>query len=107
MTSKEDFEKLINNLRSKLDDTTNAMVSDELISTMSAYNSGYDEYEKMRDEKEKMKQEKEELLKVNGKLYQRIGFEDKEEKIKEEKNKNDNIEELKIEDIINEKGDLI
>ena len=106
MTSKEDFERLINNVREKLDDTTSAMVSDELITTLSAYNTGYDEYEKMKQEKEKMQEEKEELLKVNGKLYQRIGFEDKEEKIKEE-NKKDDIEKIKIEDIIDEKGDLI
>ena len=30
MLSKEEFEKLINNLRNKLDETTNALVSEEL-----------------------------------------------------------------------------
>lgn len=106
MVSKEDFEKLVNNLRGKLDDTTNAMVSDEIISTLSTYNNGFDEYQKMQEENKKIKEEKEELLKVNGKLYQRIGFEDKEEKKKEEM-KEDKSESLKIEDVINEKGDLI
>lgn len=105
MVSKEDFEKLVNNLRGKLDDTTNAMVSDEIISTLSTYNNGFDEYQKMQEENKKIKEEKEELLKVNGKLYQRIGFEDKEEKKKEIKE--DKSESLKIEDVINEKGDLI
>lgn len=106
MISKEEFEKLINNLRDKLDETTVALVSEEILATISAYNNGYDEYTKSVEEVEKLKGEKEELLKVNGKLYQRIGFDREEEK-------EDNIEDLKdeekikIEDVIDEKGELI
>lgn len=105
MLSKEEFEKLINDLRDKLDETTVALVSEELLATLSAYNNGFDEYEKSVEEVEKLKGEKEELLKVNGKLYQRIGF-DKEKDEKEEE-KEDDKEEIKIEDVIDEKGDLI
>lgn len=105
MLSKEEFEKLIDNLRDKLDETTVALVSEEILATLSAYNTGYDEYEKSVEEVEKLKGEKEELLKVNGKLYQRIGFDKEEEKeddkIEEEK------EEISIEDVIDEKGELI
>ena len=104
MISKEEFETLINNLRDKLDETTVALVSEEILATLSAYNNGYDEYSKSVEEVEKLKGEKEELLKVNGKLYQKIGF-DKEEK---EDNIEDNKEEeeIKIEDVIDEKGDI-
>ena len=105
MISKEEFEKLIDNLRDKLDDTTFALVSEEILATKSAYNNGYDEYEKIVNDMEKLKSEKDELLKVNGKLYQKIGF-DKEEQ-KEETSENDDNEEIKIEDVIDEKGDLI
>lgn len=104
MQKKEEFEKLVDNLREKLDDTTKALVSEELLATLSAYNNGYDEYEKMTDEVEKLKSDKEELLKVNGQLYQRIGFDkpvEKEEETEETK------EETKIEEVINEKGELI
>lgn len=104
MLSKEEFEKLINNLRDKLDETTAALISEEILTTISAYNNGFDEYEKSVKEVEKLKGEKEELLKVNGKLYQRIGF-DKEEKEDDEDKKDK--EEIKIEDVIDEKGDLI
>ena len=105
MLSKEEFEKLINNLRDKLDETTVALVSEELLALLSNYNNGFDEYSKSVEEVEKLKGEKEELLKVNGKLYQRIGF-DKEEK--EDDNTEDNDkEEITIEDVIDEKGDLI
>ena len=105
MISKEEFETLINNLRDKLDETTVALVSEEILATISAYNNGFDEYEKSVEEVEKLKGEKEELLKVNGKLYQRIGFdrEEKEDNIEDAKDE----EEIKIEDVIDEKGDLI
>lgn len=106
MLSKEEFEKLINNLRDKLDDTTGALVSEEILAAISAYNNGFDEYEKSVEEVEKLKGEKEELLKVNGKLYQRIGF-DKEEEKEDNKVDDDEKEEIKIEDVIDEKGDLI
>lgn len=105
MISKEDFEKLIDNLRAKLDETTVALVSEEILATISAYNNGFDEYEKSIEEVEKLKGEKEELLKVNGKLYQKIGF-DKDEEEKEDDKKEDE-EEIKIEDVIDEKGELI
>ena len=106
MLSKEEFEKLVNNLRDKLDETTVALVSEEILATISAYNNGFDEYEKSVEEVEKLKGEKEELLKVNGKLYQRIGF-DKKETIEENKDDTKDEEEIKIEDVIDEKGDLI
>lgn len=106
MLSKEEFEKLINNLRSKLDETTVALVSEEILATLSAYNNGFDEYEKSIEEVEKLKSEKEELLKVNGKLYQKIGF-DKEDAIEENKDDVEDEEEIKIEDVIDEKGELI
>lgn len=106
MISKEEFEKLINNLRDKLDETTVALVSEEILATISAYNNGFDEYEKSVEEVEKLKGEKEELLKVNGKLYQRIGF-DREEKEDNIEDIKDEEEETKIEDVIDEKGELI
>ena len=106
MISKEDFEKLINNLREKLDETTSALVSEEVIATISAYNNGFDEYTKSVEEVEKLKGEKEELLKVNGKLYQKIGF-DKEDVIDEKKDDDKEVEEIAIEDVIDEKGELI
>ena len=106
MISKEEFEKLINNLRDKLDETTVALVSEEILATISAYNNGFDEYEKSVEEVEKLKSEKEELLKVNGKLYQKIGF-DREEKEDDIEDIENEEEEIKIEDVIDEKGELI
>ena len=94
MISKEDFENLVNALREKLDETTSALVSEEVLAILADYNNGFDEYQNALDEVNKLKNEKEELLKVNGKLYQKIGF-DKEEK-EDDKNEDDNKEEIKI-----------
>lgn len=108
MLSKEEFEKLIDNLRAKLDETTVALVSEELIALMSAYTNGFDEYSKSVEEVETLKGEKEELLKVNGKLYQRIGFdEEKKDDNFNEDEPTEEVEEIKIEDVIDEKGELI
>ena len=54
----------------------------------------------------KLKDEKEELLKVNGKLYQQIGFEPDttNERVDDSE---ENEEKIDIEDVIDEKGDLI
>ena len=106
MLSKEEFEKLIDNLRAKLDETSVALVSEELIALLSAYGNGFDEYSKSVEEVEKLKGEKEELLKVNGKLYQRIGFDEEKEEDKFNEDLPDE-EEIKIEDVIDEKGELI
>ena len=106
MLSKDEFEKIVNGLREKLDETSVALVSEELLATLSAYNTGFDDYEKSVEEVEKLKSEKEELLKVNGKLYQKIGF-DNEEKDDDNETKEPEKEEIKIEDVIDERGELI
>lgn len=106
MISKEEFESLVNNLREKLDETSSALVSEELLATISAYNTGYDEYQESASEIEKLKNDKEELLKVNGKLYQKIGF-DREEEPETKNDGEEEKEEIKIEDVIDEKGEII
>lgn len=102
--SKEEFENAINSLKEKLDETTQAMISEELIALMGAYNSLVDEKAEVEEEKAKLEGEKEELLKVNGKLFQKVGFdkEDEEEKVEEVEE-----EKIDVEDIIDEKGEII
>ena len=55
---------------------------------------------------EKVKATNEELLVTNGKLFQKIGFEE-EKAIEEAVDEASNEEEISIEDIIDEKGDII
>ena len=105
MLTKEDFEKLINSIKEKLDETTQALLSEDLLGVLSSYNMAIDEVANLGEKISKLEVDKEDLLKVNGRLFQKIGF-DKEEEEKEEE-KEDNEEELKIEDVIDEKGELI
>lgn len=105
MLTKEEFEKLINSIKEKLDETTQALLSEDLLGILSSYNMAIDEVASLGDKISKLEVDKEDLLKVNGRLFQKIGFDKEEEKKEEEKE--DNGEELKIEDVIDEKGELI
>lgn len=104
MLSYEELEALINSIKERLDETTSALISEDLLSIISNYKLGLDSIIELNDEIEKLKTDKDELLKVNGRLFQKVGF-DKEES--EEDNIEDDEEEIKIEDVINEKGELI
>ena len=108
MLSKEDFEKLVNKIKDGLDETTSALISEDLLSVISNYNMAVDSIEETKTENEKLKADKDELLKVNGRLFQKIGFdkEDAEDDGKKDE-KEDDKEEIKIEDVIDEKGEII
>lgn len=102
---KEKVEEIIKALQGKLDETTNALISDDLVSILGAVAGIDEQLSELNSTIETLKSEKEEILKVNGKLYQKIGFdepaEEKPEEIAEEE-----VEE-KIEDIIDEKGNIL
>ena len=106
MLTKEDFEKLINSIKEKLDETTQALVSEDLLGILSSYSNALDEMATLGEKMKKLEEDNAELLKVNGKLFQKIGF-DKEEEEEVEEEKVDDVEEVSIEDIIDEKGELI
>ena len=106
MMSYEELETLVNEIKDKLDETTGALISEDLLNIVSNYKLGIDEVSRLSEEVENLKSEKDELLKVNGRLFQKVGF-DKEEEEKEEETSEDGSEELTVEDVIDEKGELI
>lgn len=106
MMSYEELETLVNEIKSKLDETTSALISEDLLNIISNYKLGIDEISRLSEEVGTLKSEKDELLKVNGRLFQKVGF-DKEEVEKEEETSDDVSEELTVEDVIDEKGELI
>lgn len=105
MLTKEEFEGLITSIKDKLDETTQALISDDLVGVLSSYGNALDEIASLGEKITGLETDKEELLKVNGRLFQKVGF-DKEEEVVEEA-KEDDVEKLEIEDVINEKGELI
>ena len=104
MLTKEDFKNLITSIKDKLDDTTQALVSEELLNVLTNYNLAVDEIESKAQSVADLTKDNEELLKVNGKLFQKIGFEKDETETEEPKSED---EEIKLEEIINEKGEMI
>ena len=104
MLTKEEFKNLITSIKEKLDDTTQALVSEELLNVLTNYNLAVDEIESKTQSVADLTKDNEELLKVNGKLFQKIGFEKVETETEEPKSKD---EEIKLEEIINEKGEMI
>lgn len=106
MLTKEDFENLINETRDKLDDKSKALVSEDMLGIMGNYNSLLTTLNDRDQELEKLRGENDELLKVNGRLFQKIGFDKKEEK--ETLPLENKVEDkIGIENLINEKGELI
>lgn len=109
MLTKEDFEKMINDTRDKLDKQSQAIISEDMLGIMGNYNSLLETIENQKEDITKLKHDNDELLKVNGRLFQKIGFEkeqEKEEKINPFGN-DIKVEKLTINDLINEKGEMI
>lgn len=106
MLAKEEFESLINSIKEKLDETTQALVSEDLLGVLSSYSNAVDEITSLGEKLSKMESDNAELLKVNGKLFQKIGFENEEqEEVLPEKEVKE--EEISIEEVVDEKGELI
>lgn len=105
MISYEDLELLINSIKSSLDETAGALVSEDLLSIVSNYKLAIDKIAELEEQVAGLQADKDELLKVNGRLFQKVGFDKVEtEEPTPEENKE---EEITIEEIVDEKGDLI
>lgn len=105
MLSREEFETLIASIKEKLDETTAGLLAEDLLQVVSTYVNAIDTIAEMTESMDKLKADNDELLKVNGKLFQKIGF-DKEEEVAEEVAE-DVEEEIAIEEVIDEEGELI
>lgn len=103
--TKEEFQVILDKIKGNLDETTGALVSEDFLAILGAYNGLADESVSLNETIKALKSEKEELLKVNGKLYQKVGFDE----VVEEKAPIIEIEEeiVTIDEIIDEKGDFI
>lgn len=107
MLSIEELKALIDKIKEGMDETQSALISEDLLSIVSNYQLASDRIKEIEEELEKLKADNEELLKVNGRLFQKIGFE---EDIKDESAElpsEESEEEITVEDVIDEKGDLI
>lgn len=106
MANIDELKVLVDSIKEKLDETQGALVSEDLLSIVSNYQVLFDELSAIKEEVEKIKAENEELLKVNGRLFQKIGFD---EDIKDESAElpSEEAEEISVEEVIDEKGEII
>ena len=109
--TREEFKSLVDGIKEKLDETSGALLAEDLIAILSAFNAKTEEVEKLAKENIKLKTDNEEILKVNGQLFQKVGSIPKEKNIEEKiiddgKEEEKEEEKITIEDVIDEKGDL-
>lgn len=100
--NKEGFNDLIGKIRTSIGEEASALNSEDFLGTIAAYNEVYDKLDEANSTITKLKATNEELLKTNGRLFQKIGFNDPEpssigERIPVEKK-------ISIDEIIDEKG---
>lgn len=100
-----DVDVIVNGITNKLDDTQRALLSEEILAMKGALTEQNDLLSKKEETIKKLEGENNELLKVNGRLFQKIGYDKpKEEGTPVEKP----VEKVyNIEEVINKKGDLI
>ena len=107
MLNIDELKVLVEKIKEGLDETTSALISEDLLSIVSNYQLALDKIAEITEEVDKLKTDNEELLKVNGRLFQKIGFD---EDIKDESAElpsEEKEEEITVEDVIDEKGELI
>ena len=106
MVNIDELKVLVDSIKEKLDETQSALISEDLLSIVSNYGLLFDELSTVKEERDKIKADNEELLKVNGRLFQKIGFD---EDIKDESEElSEKVEEeIAVEEVIDEKGEII
>ena len=106
MYSIDELKVLIDKIKEGLDETQSALISEDLLSIISNYQLALDKIAEVEEKIESLTKDNEELLKVNGRLFQKIGFE---EDIKDESAElpSEENEEITVEDVIDEKGEII
>lgn len=97
----EDYENLINGIRTKVGDEMSALIADDLTTLISDNSSMNNEIANKNSEIDKLKNDKENLIKANGNLFQQITMGE------EKKKKEEPEEEFSFYDMFDENGNFI
>lgn len=106
----DNFNETIDHIKEKVGEENSALISDELISLMTAHKSLTEQDNEKAKQIETLKSEKDDLVNANAKLFRRLGFEDEQKTTFQhntEQTESKETEEIKIGDIINNNGDII
>lgn len=105
------FNETIDHIKEKVGEENSALISDELISLMTEHKSLTEQNNEQIKQIDTLKSEKDDLVNANAKLFRRLGFEDEEKTTfnttTHQTEQNMECEEIKIGDIINDKGEII
>ena len=102
--NKDDFNTFIEAIRDKLDDTNKALLSEDFLTVLANYNNLLDTITDLTEQVTKLTADKEELLKANGMLFQKLGFDKVEEKETTTDVESDDV--VEVDDVIDEKGEI-
>lgn len=100
-------EELVSALYDKLDETQRALVSEELIAIKGAFRNQETELLERQEAINKLKSENDEILKVNGRLFQQVGFNKPEEQVMSIPNQKQEEPKIDLASVIDEKGNII
>lgn len=104
------FNETIDHIKEKVGEENSALISDELISLMTEHKSLTEQDNEKAKQIETLKSEKDDLVNANAKLFRRLGFEDEQKttfSTTTVPNETNESVEIKLGDIINNKGELI
>lgn len=103
------FNETIDHIKEKVGEENSALISDELISLMTEHKCLTEQDNDKAKQIETLKSEKDDLVNANAKLFRRLGFEDEQKTSFTTPDNADqkSVEEIKLGDIINQKGELI
>lgn len=102
----EELETLVNSIREKLGEESSALISDDTLNILSSYKGLLDKIGELENDNKKLREEKENLLKTNGQLFQKIGFDKPEdEEAEDEEVEEKSVDEI-IDELIDEKGEI-
>lgn len=107
MLSNEEFTSIIDNIRNNLNETDRALISDSLGTLVANQQATENRINELTEQHNKDKVLNDELLLTNGRLFQQIGVKPGEEPKQNDPEQPPEETKIKLEDIINEKGDLI
>ena len=105
----ESFNETIDHIKEKVGEESSALISDELISLMTEHKTLTEQDNEKAKQIETLKSEKDDLVNANAKLFRRLGFEDEQKTnfVTVPDQTNQSVDEIKLGDIINDKGEII
>lgn len=110
MYSKDEQRQVIDNIKKTIGEQNSALIYDDLANLITNYDVTLDDINEKDEEIKKIKAENDELLKVNGKLFQKVTskVDDKPDfNIDNNKNNVDKPHTITLDEVFDEKGNFI